>query len=667
MSEKPSSFFYKNILAALLTFLSIAMVGYQLLVTQYLFLPYDVSKILHLGFALVLVFLSLRTKTRMDRIVVLSLTLCAAAATLYFVFFFDDLIMRIGLPTKLDIVVAVILVVSVIEGTRRAFGLVLPIFCLVWVLYAFLGHLLPEGWIYVPYLGAERIITKMALDFNGIYGAILGISFSYIFLFIIFGSLMKETGTVKFFEQVGKVSGSALRGGTAISAISTSALFGMVTGSASSNVVLTGSFTIPAMKKAGFSPATAGGVEASASTVGQVMPPVMGAAAFLMADFLEMPYVTICWMALLPSLLTYLCMALNVQLYARKRMLAPPASSIDYGQLLRFSYLFIVPLFILILLLAKGYSPNFAIFWTIILLVALCFIRKETRLPLNTWVKALVEGAVMGSGIAVMCGAIGIVVSVIIMSGLPIKLPAAIESISADSLIAMLLLTMAATLLLGCGMPTTAAYMLVALVVTPALTKAGLDPVAAHFFVFYFACFSLVTPPVAPAAVTASALAKSSFFRTGLEATKVSIAAFILPFFMFKCPVLFLRPENFWKGVTDIVGLMLLLLTVQVALVGAFFTECNMKERMLATVIALILGAYLYSGDNLSLFGPLALSGFFLFIGVHSFRSLKVARVKPSGAVCFEGSAPAGPTATLAGSAPLLPCREIKKEVEDGI
>ncbi|MEO0249281.1 MAG: TRAP transporter large permease subunit, partial [candidate division WOR-3 bacterium] len=329
-----------HVVAATITFFSIVMVCYQLVVTQYLFLPYDVSKILHLGFALILVLFSVRTKNRTDRAVTFCLGLCAACASTYFVFFFDDLVMRIGLPEKLDLVFAVLLIVTVLEATRRAFGLVLPIFCLLWVAYAFFGHLL-TGPFRVPYFGAERIISKMALDFTGIYGEILGISFSYIFLFIVFGSLMKETGTVKFFEQVGKLTGSTLRGGTAISAISTSALFGMVTGSASSNVVLTGSFTIPAMKRAGFSAHTAGGVEASASTVGQVMPPVMGAAAFLMANFLETPYATICWMAVVPSLYTYFCMAAYAQLYARKHMLAPYGEKTDYGQLLRFSYLFI--------------------------------------------------------------------------------------------------------------------------------------------------------------------------------------------------------------------------------------------------------------------------------------------------------------------------------------
>jgi TRAP transporter 4TM/12TM fusion protein len=600
------------------------MVVYQLLVTQYLFLPYDLSKILHLGFALVLVLLSVQKNIK-DLAVAFVLTLCAAAASAYFLFVFDDLIMRIGLPTKLDVIVAVVLLVTVLEATRRAFGLVLPIFCLVWVVYAFLGYLLP-GALHVPYFGAERVITKMALDFTGIYGEILGISYSYIFLFIVFGSLMKETGTVKFFEQVGKMTGRTLRGGTALSAISTSALFGMVTGSASSNVVLTGSFTIPAMKRAGFLPEQAGAFEASASTMGQVMPPVMGAAAFLMANFLEIPYASICWMAVLPSILTYFCMAVYAQLYARKHMIAPFAGKVDYGQLIRFSYLFIVPLFVLIFLLAKGYSPNFAIFWTIVLLVGLCFIRKETRLPFRAWVNAIVEGAVMGSGVAVMCGAIGVVVSIIIMSGLPIKFPAAIESISGGSLIAMLLLTMVTTLILGCGMPTTAAYMLVALIVAPALVKSGLDEVPAHFFVFYYACFSLITPPVAPAAVTASALAKSGFFKTGIEATKISVGAFILPFLMFRCPVLFLKPENFWKGVTDIVGMVLLLVAIQVVLVGNYITVCNLKERLFMAGTTMLLWTYLYRGNNLSILGPVALGAFLLFTAAQYVKAAKASK-----------------------------------------
>lgn len=613
-----------------MTIVGVAMVLYQLIITQYLFLPFDLSKVLHLGFGLVLVFLSMSKKEQKHWWLIPILTLCAVLITLYFFIFYDDLVMRVGLPTLPDIIVAVAVLLIVLEATRRSFGLVLPIFCLVWVAYAVFGHFLP-GALHVPYFSSDQIITKMALDFTGVYGEILGISVSYIFLFIVFGSLMKETGTVKFFEQIGALSGRGFRGGTAVSAISTSALFGMVTGSASSNVVLTGSFTIPAMKRAGFTPDQAGGIEASASTVGQIMPPVMGAAAFLMADFVEKPYAYICWVALLPSLCVYLSMALYAQLQAMKNNISPPTARIDYRQLLRYSYLFILPLFVLVYLLARSYSPNYSVFWTIVLLVVLCMLRKDTRLSPKTWINAMVEGAVMGSGVAVMCAATGIVVSIIIMSGLGIKLPGAIESISGGSTVVILILTMIVTLILGCGMPTTAAYMLVALVVAPALTKNGIPVLTAHFFVFYYACFSLVTPPVAPAAVTASALARSRFFRTGVEATKVSAAAFILPFLMLQCPVLFMEPENAWKGVTDLAGIVILLVLVQVALVGYYLVWCGYKERLFAAAGAGCLMVYLYNGMSSLTVGLTGLVAFFLFTLVQFYKRSRLVKMVSSG------------------------------------
>jgi TRAP transporter 4TM/12TM fusion protein len=599
--------------------IGVAMTLYQLVITQILFLPFDLSKVLHLGFGLVLVFLSKAKEEEKYWWLNPVLILCAVFVTLYCFVFYDGLMMRIGLPIPEDIIFAVLLILIVLEATRRAFGLVLPIFCLVWIAYGIFGHSIP-GVLHVPYFSAEHIITKMALDFTGVYGQILGISLSYIFLFIVFGALMKATGTVKFFEQIGRLTGRTFRGGTALSAISTSALFGMVTGAASSNVVLTGSFTIPAMKRAGFKPEQAGAIEASASTVGQVMPPVMGAAAFLMADFVEKPYSYICWIAILPALYTFFGMAIYVQLQAMKLRLSPPVGGIDYGQLLRFSYLFVIPLFVLIFLLAKGYSPSYAVFWTIMLLVALSMLRKESRLPLKTWMNAVVDGAVMGSGIAVMCAATGIVVSIIIMSGLGIKFPAAIESISGGNLIVILFLTMLVTLILGCGMPTTAAYMLVALVVAPALTKSGVAIVSAHFFVFFYACFSLVTPPVAPAAVTASALAHGKFFRTGVEATKVSAAAFILPFFMLRCPVLFLQPESLWKGIADLVSIALLLVAAEVATVGYYLVICCNRERLFMGASAGCVAIYLFNGIN-SL--PVGLVGLVIFLSLTGLQIYK--------------------------------------------
>ena len=577
----------------LIGILSIVMVIYHLINTQYLIFPSDLSKILHLGFALMITFLSTdrgKNKSLISGILII----CSIIVTLYYIYFYESLITRIGIPELSDIVIAIILIVVVLEATRRSFGLVLPLFCLFWIVYVFVGHLLP-GRLSVPYFSTSHIITKMALDFSGIYGEILGISLNYIFLFIIFGSLMKITGTVKFFEQIGRLTAGKLRGGTAISSISTSALFGMLTGSASSNVVLTGSFTIPAMKKAGFTPEQAASVEASASTLGQVIPPVMGAAAFLMANFLRVPYASICWMAILPAFLTCVSMAFYVQLRAMKNNIAPFIEKVDYFQLLNYSYLFMGPLLVLIVLLAKGFSPNFSIFWTIVLLFFLCLIRKETRPPFKLWIEAIVEGAITGSGIANMCALTGVVVAIIIMSGLGIKLPSAVESISGGSATIILILTLFVTLLLGCGMPTTAAYMLVALIIAPALTKAGIPEIEAHFFVFYYACFSLITPPVAPAVVTASALAKSRFFKTGIEAVKLSSAAFILPFFMLRLPILFLKHENLIQGIIEILFLIIFLLIIQIVGIGYFLVRLSLIERLTFALSGLLIGIYLYS------------------------------------------------------------------------
>lgn len=602
---------------------AVSMVLYHLLATQYIFLPYDLHKNAHLAFALVLVFLSLIKKGSGHWFLILGLTVFSIVVTAYVFFFYDDLVMRIGIPTQPDIIMAVVLIIIVLEATRRAFGIMLPIFSLFFLAYTFFGHYIPGG-LHLPFFGAKHIISKIALDFRGILGVILGISANYIFLFVIFGSLMKSTGTVKFFDQVGRFVGKRFRGGTALSAISTSALFGMVTGAASSNVVLTGSFTIPAMKQAGYTREQAGAIEASASTVGQVMPPVMGAAAFVMADFTEVPYYHIIRIAAIPAILTYFCMAIYVQLRAKKSNIRPQTAEVDYKQMLRHSYLFFIPLILLILLLMKGYSPNYTIFWTIILLVALSLVRKETRMSLRDWVDAFVEGAVIGSTIAVMCATIGIVVATIIMSGLGIKIPAVIESVSGGSLTIALILTMFAAVILGLGMPTTAAYILVAFTVAPFLIKAGLGVMSAHFFVFYFAVFSLVTPPVAPAVVTASALARGNFWKSGVEATKIAVAGFLLPFLMIYCPVLLLQPESLMKGIIDLIIIGIVLIGLQVVLVGYYFDECKWHDRLLTAISIALLLVYCYTDKYIFLIG---LGGFLALNFTHFYRRLRFRRV----------------------------------------
>jgi len=612
-----------TIVEVVMIVIAVVMVLYHLLATQYIFLPYDLHKNVHLAFALVLVFLSLVKKGSGRWFSILGLTVFSIVVTGYVFFFYDDLVMRIGIPTLPDVIMAIILIIIVLEATRRAFGIMLPVFCILFLTYTFLGHYIPGG-LHLPYFSVEHIISKMALDFRGIYGVILGISANYIFLFVIFGTLMKSTGTVKFFDQVGRFVGRRFRGGTALSAVSTSALFGMVTGAASSNVVLTGSFTIPAMKQAGYTREQAGAIEASASTVGQVMPPVMGAAAFVMADFTDVPYYQIIRIAAIPAILTYFCMAVYVQLRAKKNNIRPQTAEVDYKQMLRHSYLFFIPLILLIILLMKGYSPNYTIFWTILLLVALSLLRKETRMSLGMWIDTFVEGAVIGSTIAVMCGAIGIVVATIIMSGLGIKIPAVIESVSGGNLTIALILTMFAAVILGLGMPTTAAYILVAFTVAPFLIKAGLGVMSAHFFVFYYAVFSLVTPPVAPAVVTASALAGGNFLKSGVEATKIAIAGFLLPFLMIYCPVLLLQPESLMKGIIDLIMIVIVLIGLQVVLVGYYINECKWQDRLLTAISVALLLVYCYSDNGIFLIG---LVGFFILNFTHIYRRSKLRRL----------------------------------------
>jgi len=584
--------------------IAIAMFFYQLLSTQHIFLAYDLHKCVHLGFALLLIFLSLiKTKTRLWPLF-LGLAVLSVAITVYTFLFFDDMVIRIGFPTVADVVIGTLLLIAVLEATRRSFGAVLPIFSLAFIAYAFLGNYLP-GPLSAPYFSAEHILSKLALDFRGIHGIVLGISVQYIFLFVIFGSIMRAVGAIKFFDQVGRLAGRRLSGGPAISSVASSALVGSVTGSASANILITGAFTIPLMKRAGYTPEQAGAIEAAASTVGQVTPPVMGAAAFVMAYFTGVPYIQLMAIAVLPALLTYFCMGLFCQFQAMKSRLSPMMEEIDYREMLRYSPIFFVPLLVLIVLMVIGYSPMYAIFWSILATGAISFIRKETRLSIKQWVSAITEGTILAARISAMCATIGIVVAIIISTGLGVKFPAAIESLSGGNIVIALVLTMFVSMLLGLGVPTTAAYILVALLVAPFLVNAGVDIVPAHFFVFYYAVFSLVTPPVAPGAVTASVLAQSKFFQTGFIALKVSIAAFLLPFLIIWCPILILQPENPILSVLDITATILILICLQILVVRYYFVNCGWKDMCLALSSIVVLLLYCYSNNYIFMLGVL--------------------------------------------------------------
>ena len=579
--------------------IAIAVVGIAMAVYHMVYALYLVQDTIphlntHLGLSLILVFLFKGKKTGKPWPLIALWVVLTLVSVLYVHILFDELDMRTMFNTPLDLVIGVILIVVSLEATRQVFGVILPVLALVAILYAFTGHFLP-GALNTQYMSYDQIISRLSIGLSGIYGNILAVSANFIFLFMIFAALIQTTGAIEFFVQVGKLVGRKFRAGPAMAAVVTSGLVGSISGQAGANVTVTGSFTIPMMKKMGYKPEQAAAIEAAASTGGPITPPVMGVAAFLMVGITGIPYHKIIGVAVLPALLYFFAAGLYVHFQAAKMNIQSVPEEIDKKELLLRAPLFFVPFLIIVVLFVRGYSPMYVGFWAVISVVILGCLRKETRPSLSKLVEGFVDGAVLGAGIAGTCACIGIILAVIVVTGLGVKLPVAIEMLFAGNKFLLLLATGIASAILGMGMPASASYVVVAIVIAPTLIKLGLSTLAAHFFAFFFANFSFITPPVALAALFSSQIAKASYIKTSIEAMKVGIGGFVLPFMIALYPLMMWERTETVFAVAGAVACVVSLIVFQAGFVGYLKTKLHSFERALLILCGLGLMGYLYT------------------------------------------------------------------------
>lgn len=575
---------------------ALAMVLYHLISSQELVQSSIGHLNTHLAFCLALVFLAGLAEGegkswRLWSLVFLSLSLLATG---YVQVLYPELLMRPYFNTPTDLVIGVLLIFLTLEATRRSFGLMLPILVLIVVLYPFIGLYLPEPF-YCSSWGLVRTISNLSVALrNGIYGVVLPTSANYIFLFIVFGGLLQALGGTAFFLSLGKLAVGKFRGGAGLMSVITSAALGSITGSAAANITITGSFTIPLMKKVGYRPEHAAGIEAAASNGGAIMPPIMGVCAFAMAGLTGIPYMHIIAMAAIPAILYFFSAGVYVYLRAGQLKIAKVAEEkVDIRELLLSSPIFLVPFATIITTLMMGYSVMYAAFWTIISLVTVVLIRKRTRPSLGAFIDGFTKGAKLGAGIGVTCAAIGMLMASFTMSGLGVKLAHGIEGWSQGYLFLGLLIVWATCVLLGFGGPSLVAYIIVSIFAVPALIKMGVGFEQAHFFTMYSAIFAFVTPPVAIAALIAARLAAASYMKSAIEAVKVAAAAFLLPFMFIYCPILLLQPRELLFDITGIIAIIVSIVALQVGLVGYAIGKCNSLQRILATTGAASLIAFL--------------------------------------------------------------------------
>ncbi|EDL65626.1 TRAP transporter permease [Bacillus sp. SG-1] len=575
---------------------------FQLTASIFQFIPRQLLLSIHLGFALSLIFLlfpASKKRSRKDKVAWYDIILALLSIVVgsYWTIMQDDIVSRIGIMTTADFTVGIIAVVLVLEATRRAVGLPITIIAGSFLLYMYYGRIMP-GFLAHRGYDIDAIVKTMFFTSEGILGTPLYVSATFIFLFLLFGAFLVKTGVGQYFNDLAVSLAGKRTGGPAKVAIFSSALQGTISGSSVANVVTSGSFTIPMMKKLGYRKEFAGGVEAAASTGGQLMPPIMGAAAFLMVEFIGgVSYWEIAKAAAIPALLYFTGIWIMTHFEAKRIGLRglTDEEMPDRKEVFKKIYL-LLPILTVIILLFSGMSVMRAALWSIVATIAISAIRKDTRIDWRDAVDALVDGARTALSVAAATAAAGIIVGVVTKTGLGLTMANGLVDLAGDltnsaqgKLLLTLFFTMVASIILGMGSPTTANYVITSTIAAPAIILLGAPELAAHLFVFYFGIIADITPPVALAAFAAAGVSGGEPIRTGLNSAKLAIAAFIIPYMFVLSPELLMIdttiPYLLWVVFTAITGMM----AIGAAMIGFWYRKVTAIERVLCLAAGIML------------------------------------------------------------------------------
>lgn len=522
-------------------------------------------------------------------------------------------------PSNIDTWVGIALMSLVLEGTRRAVGLPIVLVALVFIGYGMFGNYMPEFLAHRGY-SLDRITAYLVWTTEGIFGTPLAVSATFVIIFIMFGAFMDKLGAGALFIDLAVALTGRVRGGPALTSVVGSGLMGSINGSSVSNVVTTGTFTIPLMKRTGYKPTFAAGVEAVASTGGQIMPPIMGAGAFVMAEMIGMPYSEIAMFAIIPAFLYFCSVGLMVYFEAHRRQIPVLERSEIPSvkeRLTKGFYLFIPLIVLIYLLVFKRWSPMLSGVVAIATLVgvsALATLFKERRLPITEVLQALKLGVVTAIPVALACACAGMVIGIVSMTGLGVRFTQLIVEISGGQLWLGALLTMVACIILGMGLPTTAAYIITAVLGVPALEELGVTTIAAHMFIFYFAIISFITPPVGLSAYAASGIAGTNPLATSLVAFKLGIAGFLVPFVFIYDPAILLQGtlgEIIVATLTAFIGITAL----SASLIGWYLAPLSVISRIIFFIAAILLVSPIQQ------FAILGLIPMVLYVGVYWYRN----------------------------------------------
>ncbi|MBI3063280.1 MAG: TRAP transporter fused permease subunit, partial [Deltaproteobacteria bacterium] len=554
------------------------------------------------------------------------LTLGGGASSFYMFLNWEQVTRFYGQPTPLILVLGGIMLLTTLEAARRTVGTAVAILGAIFIAYVLFGNYFP-GFLFTRGYSYARMIGHFYTSDGALFGLALEIFSVVVATYVIFGQFIQVSGAGDFFLKLGISLVGRYRGGPAKVAVVASSVFGTVSGSAVANVVVDGPITINMMKGLGYRASFAGGVEAAASNGGQIMPPVMGAAAFLMAEILGMPYWSVAVAAFLPAVLYYVALYFMLDFEAAKTGLRgmdrkdiPP-----FRETLKDGWFFLIPVVVLLVLIGHvGYNVAKSGLYSLLVLVAVSYLRKETRLDLKKIKSGLQQGALAFAELGAAAAVIGIIMAAVSLTGLGMTLSSGLIEASGGHLWLLLLLTAIASIIMGMGASTLLVYIVLAMFVAPAIVKMGVEPLAAHLFIFYFGCMSLVTPPVALAAYAAAVIAKADYWKTGWEASRLGIVGYIVPFIFVYQPALLLKGssgEVVLAAATAIIGTIAL----AGAMSGFFFGAVFWWQRILLGTGSLTL---IYPGWRTDLLG-LALVAIAL-AGTRLARALALPGVRPT-------------------------------------
>lgn len=514
-------------------------------------------------------------------------------AYLYISFLYESAIQyRIGIPTTTDLAMGTLAVIVIVEATRRLIGWSMTGLALFFIAYAFLAPYFP-GLFKGPGFSFQMVIQHFYIYTEGIFSTPVEVAATILIIFIIFGVFLFQSGAGEWFFQIALSLAGRFRGGPAKVAVVASGLFGTLSGSVIANIVSTGTFTIPMMKNTGFKPEQAGAVEAVASTGGQLMPPIMGAAAFIIPSFINSSYAVVMMAAAIPAVLYYTSLFIQIHVESVRMGLQglPKAQTPALWPAFKGGWWYIAPLLILVILIAEiRYSPETACFYALLSIVAVSWIKPGTRMGPRRIIDGLYNGAAGLLEAAAACAAAGIIMGVVTLTGLGLRLATILLELAAGNVLLLLVLTAMACIILGMGMTTTAVYIIVAILVCPALIDIGIVPIAAHLFVFYFGSISMITPPVCIGSYAAAGLAEASMMRTALTSVRLGVVAWLIPFVFALNPVLVgvgTWRDILWPILSALIGVGALAIGVS----GYLFNPLGRSARVLfaASGIGLII------------------------------------------------------------------------------